>query len=304
MITRSMTRSLPLAVILMSVAWSSDAATTAPVALQAPSGITALSGFIQDTTGAPLQSVRLLDGGATAYSDSLGRFLLSYAPVGNSVLVIDARHAGPTHKDDRGVYEVHVTAAPGQTTVLPYTSYLPLIDHTHQVHITSPTTSETIVTNPGAPNLALHIPAGVVIHDAFGKVATTVSLTLVPANMPPFPLPAGLQLTQYVVVQPGGACLYTSANTPGSAQFYYPNARHELPDARATLFRYDPAQVGWVSYGVATVNAEGTQLVPDAGTVVHDFNGACPPPVLSPDPQRVRVFYRQGSAVQGSAQHD
>jgi hypothetical protein len=152
--------------------------------------------------------------------------------------------------------------------------------------------------------MALHIPAGVTIRDIFGKLVTAISLTAVPADKPPFPLPEGLKLKKYFTVQPGGACLYASGNTLGNAQIYFPNDTAELPGARANFFRYDVAQLGWVNYGIGAVSADGTQFVPDAETVIHDFNGACPPPVLPLDPRPVRVFYKHGTVVHGSGQND
>ena len=99
-----------------------------------------------------------------------------------------------------------------------------------------------------------------------------------PAGRAPFPLPAHLDVGGNFTIQPGGACVMTLDGKLGSVQLRYPNTKHELPKARATFFRYDVKQLGWTAYGIGAVGTDGQQFVPDAATVLHDFDGECPPP--------------------------
>jgi hypothetical protein len=138
--------------------------------LQGPSGVTSLSGQVVDLEGRGLPGVELGVGASHTLTDDQGRFLLTYVIPGKTVLQIDGRRAGPKRDADYGYYQARVNATPGRTTVLPYKSWLPRIDHSHDVTITSPTRSEVVVRNPTMPDFELRIAAGVVIRDVDGRV--------------------------------------------------------------------------------------------------------------------------------------
>ncbi len=102
-------------------------------------------------------------------------------PDRHHALLIDGRtasRAGRTY----GVFEAGIDLTPGQTTVLPYTSWMPQIDTAHAVTIPSPAPKEMVVTSPRIPGLELHIPAGTVVRDHEGQVAQQVSLTQIPLD--------------------------------------------------------------------------------------------------------------------------
>lgn len=229
---------------------------------------TALSGLILDTDGRPLANVMLRDGQRGTRTDSQGKFLLTGVAPGDSVLVIDGRHAGPGSKVDYGYFEARVTAAPEGITALPFTSWLPRIDHSHDVTIASPTRSEVVVTTPAIPGLELHIPAGSVITDPDGKPVTKVGITPIPKGRVPFPTPETLVLN--FTIQPGGSMI-TGANGMGGAQLWYPNATHGLPGARVSYVRYDPYNLGWIIYGIGTVDVTGTKIAPDPTAKIPDL---------------------------------
>jgi hypothetical protein len=122
-------------------------------------------------------------------------------------MVMDAHTTGQDGKTDYGYYEVQITAVDSQTTVLPYTSWLPKIDHEHEVTIASPTTSEVVITNPGLPGLQFRIPAGAIVTGVDNKPVTRIGLTPVPVARPPFPLPVNVNVPVYFTVQPSGATI-------------------------------------------------------------------------------------------------
>lgn len=284
---------LGLAALLGAAAPGGDAASPP---LRAPDGVTALSGQVLDTQGRPLPEVELLVGGAHVRSGADGRFLLGPVPPGQVVLQIDGRHAGADHKQDHGFYEVRAEARAGRTTVLPYRSYLPLIDRAAETTIASPTSGAVVVGSAAVPGLELHIPAGTVIRDVDGRVATRVGITTMPKDRTPYPLPRDFDLPVFFTIQPGAGCLYDARGGIGTAQIWYPNSGHELPGARATFYRYEPDGVGWRAHGIGAVSADGSQVVPDADTYVTDFDGAeCDPktrtrqgPPARPDPHLSR----------------
>jgi hypothetical protein len=250
--------------------------------LTAPAGVTAFSGRVAAQNGAALQDIKVADNSIEVRTDDQGRFLLAPVPPDKSVLRIDGRRGGPRHDIDYGVYELHVVARPGQTTILPYTSWLAPIDHSHDVALTSPTTSEVVVRSPAIPYLEIRIPAGVVIRDVDGAVATSVGITVMPADRTPMPMRHGSSDPVFFTIQPGGGCLYDAHGGVGEAQMRYPNFTHELPGARAIALRYAPGRRGWMGYGTATVSADGTQVIPDRGAVITDFASAeCDPATRS-----------------------
>ncbi len=235
---------------------------------------TTLAGIVRTTKDHPLPNVVVSDGAASAKTDSSGHFQLSGLPAGDSVLVIDGRKAGSSGNQDYGYYEARITATACQANTLPFTSYLPRIDHAHDVTIPSPTIAPVVVSTPLIPDLELHIPAGMVITDPDGKPVTKVGITPIPIDRTPFPLPNNIYVPIYFTAQPGSSTITAAGGGYGYAQVYYPNYRHELPGARGTFWRYDADALGWTTYGLGSVNAAATQVTPDASTRIYELTGA------------------------------
>ncbi len=236
--------------------------------LQAFDGATALSGRVLAQNGLPLGGVRVAIEGTylAATTDEAGRFLLSGAPAGHQVLVIEGES---TRAHQRyGSYETGVQIKAGETTVLPYTIWLTPLDPAGDRDIVSPTTRETRITTPQIPGLEVRLPAGTVIHDAAGHVVRKLNITAIPVDRPPFPLPFFSEVPIYFTVQPGRAYLSKGA------RIVYPNYSHLRPGSRVDFWNYDPTGRGWYIYGQGTVTPNGKQVVPDPGVRVWEFTGA------------------------------
>jgi len=240
--------------------------------LQAQPGITALAGQVLKLNGAPLADVTLSFQGYSARSDLTGRFLIIGVAGGTDVLRIDGSTANRVNRA-YGIYEVRTEVPIGKTTVLPYTIWMTRLDLKNAVTIPSPTTKETTISTPLIPGLQVVLPAGSVVRDDSGSVVGQLSITAVPVNRPPFPLPAGVVVPLYFTVQPGGTYIF-----PKGARIIYPNYTGLKPGARADFWDYDPDQRGWFVYGHGSVTTDGKQVVPDPGVVVWQFTGA----MLSP----------------------
>jgi hypothetical protein len=192
--------------------------------LQAPVGSTALAGQILKLNGWPLEHVTLEIDGNSTRSDSTGRFLLRGITPGHHILWIDgstANHSNASY----GVYPVGVTITASKTNILDYTVWMTRLDTAHAINIASPTTRDLIITNPDLPGVELHLPAHTVIRDRYGKVVRQITITPIPLNKPPFPLPPGVQLPVFFVIQPGGAQIevLNHGTGPDGAQLVYPN---------------------------------------------------------------------------------
>jgi RHS repeat-associated protein len=242
--------------------------------LQAPPGVVALAGQVLKLDGTPLARVTLQIGGRTAESDGTGRFLITGIPAGHDTMMVFADTANtPLRK--YGVYEVGVDIQPGVTTVLPYTIWMTALDTVHAVHIPSPTTSETVVSSPLLPGLQLHLPPNTVITDSRGKVVTEITITPIPLDRPPFPLPH-VPVPVYFTIQPGAAYIkVANASGPEGARLFYPNAHGYPPGTPFQFWNYDAATPkGWFIYGKGKVSADRSQIIPDPGVEIYEFTGA------------------------------
>jgi RHS repeat-associated protein len=244
--------------------------------LEAPPGVTAIAGQTLRLDGQPLADVTIAAGRHTTRTDRTGRFLLQLdrASAGHVALFVDGRMAnrrGATY----GSYEIGVPIVAGRTTALPYTIWTPVLDTAHAVRIPSPTQNEVVVSTPLIPGLELRLPPQTVIRDHDGKIVTSISITPVPLDRPPFPLPAGVQVPIYFTTQPGGASLSVLGSAgPGGARLIYPNGLHMSPGSTMDFWRYEPDGAGWEVYGRGRVTPNGQQVVPDPGVEVYEFTGA------------------------------
>jgi RHS repeat-associated protein len=242
--------------------------------LRARAGVTALAGQVLKLDGTPLAHVKLQIGAQAVFSDGTGRFLLENLAAGHNVMMIFGDSANtPLRK--YGVYEVGVDVKGGITNVLSYVIWMTPLDTAHAVKIPSPTMAETVVTSPLLPGLELHLPANTVITDARGNTVTEITITPVPLDRPPFPLPQGVPVPIYFTIQPGVSYIKVLNNTgPKGARLFYPNAHLFPPRTPFQFWNYDADQKGWFIYGQGHVSADRSQVVPDPGVEIYEFTGA------------------------------
>jgi RHS repeat-associated protein len=236
--------------------------------LQAPDGATAISGQVLLLNAQPLPGVTLRVDEIATRTDGRGRFLLTGLEPGHHELLIDGTTAsGPGRSF--GSYEVGVEVIEDQTFVLPYTIWMTRLDTQHAVSFPSPTKRDMVLTTPKIPGFEVRLPKGSVVKDHNDKVVTSLSITAIPVDRPPFPLPAGVTTPVYFTVQPGGSYVF-----PDGAQIVYPNTTHLAPRTRVDFWDYDADDKGWYIYGTGRVTANGKQIVPDPGVRVWEFSGA------------------------------
>jgi RHS repeat-associated protein len=240
--------------------------------LQGPRGTTSLAGQVLKLNGEPLPHVTLEMGNRRTESDSTGRFLLTDIPSGHQILVIEGATANTPGKS-YGRYEFGDEIKAGVTNKLDFKIWMSLLDMMHEVTIPSPTAKETTITTPTMPGLELRLPAGTVITDASGKIVRKITITPIPVDRPPFPLPFVVVPT-YFTIQPGGAYISVSGNGPRGARLFYPNTEHKGPGVPYAFWNYNADRNGWSVYGQGRVNQQGNQVVPDPRVVIYDFSGA------------------------------
>ncbi|WP_414450021.1 RHS repeat-associated core domain-containing protein [Burkholderia sp. 22PA0099] len=236
-------------------------------------GVTAVEGQVLKLNGKPLRGASLSIGSKTVVTDDNGEFILDDVPSGQQDLIIDGSSANHG-KRQYGRFEYGMSVTPGKVNALPFVIWMTPLDTNHVITIPSPTTGETDISNPAIPGLELKIPAGTVIRDDKGNIVTKLTMSAIPVDQPPFPLPP-ISVPVYFTIQPGGAHLQAMSSLRAQgAQLIYPNFNHEQPNARIDFWNYDPTGKGWYVYGKGTVSADGTQIVPDPGIVIYEFTGA------------------------------
>jgi RHS repeat-associated protein len=244
-------------------------------ALQAAPGVTALAGQALRLDGWPLEHVTIEIDGKKVHSDGTGRFLIKGLTAGHHVMWVEgatANHENAAY----GSFEVGVTILPNKTNILGYAIWMTRLDMQHAMTIPSPTLTETVLTNPSMPGLELHLPPNTTITDHYGRPVHQVSITPVPLDKPPFPLPAGVQVPIYFTIQPGGAYIsvgYTKDGVKG-ARLIYPNAFNLRPGTPFDFWNYSADDKGWYIYGSGHVSPNGVNVIPDPGVVIYEFSGA------------------------------
>jgi RHS repeat-associated protein len=242
--------------------------------LQAPAGVTAISGQALTLDGQPLEGVTLRVGNVRTETDRTGRFLLRGVSGSHVAMVIDGRSASQK-RVTYGVFEDGVDITTGQTNVLKYTIWMTPIDTANAVTLSVPTSQETVVTTPRIPGLEFHIPAGTTITDIDGSVAKQVSITPIPIAQPPFSLPPGVNVPVYFTIQPGGGYLSVgNYDGPKGGWLVYPNTFHLPSGSPFDFWNYDADAKGWYIYGHGKVSSDGKSINPDSGVVIYELTGA------------------------------
>ena len=246
--------------------------------LTAPPGVTAVAGQVLRLNGHPLADVTLQIGPHAARTDDTGRFLLAGIGAGRQELIMDgstANQPGRTY----GTFDYGIDIADKTTTVLPFTIWMPLLDMHHATPLPAPTPHEIVARNPRIPGLEVHVPAGVILQTDDGPLPV-LSLTQIPVDRPPYPLPSGT--TFFFTPQGHGAQILRADGTlsPTGVRIVLPNVDQLPPGTRLELMHYSYYRGGWTTYGQGAVGTDGRQIVPDPGVEFKRLGCAY---VLGPD---------------------
>lgn len=239
--------------------------------LQAAKGVTALAGRVLTLEGEPLPNVTLQAGTSSTRTDATGRFLLSPLNAGQQVLLINGTTASQPNKP-YAMFDTRVDVDPGQTNILPYTIWLPLVDVRNATDLSATTTGDVVAKTPRVPGLEVHVPKGAVMRYPKGDLVRKLTITPIPANRPPFPLPAGQKEGLLFTMQTHGARLEEGgARGLGSAskglRMVYPNHAGLAPGTVVDIWSYDASGTGWFVSGKGKVGRDGKQIAPDKGRV-------------------------------------
>jgi RHS repeat-associated protein len=227
-------------------------------ALKAPENQTAIAGQVLRLNGLPLAGVSISAGTRSTTTDGQGRFLLGGMPAGPVELKVD----GTVVINNGRHYTAHflpVSVKQGTTSVLPHPIYLVRVDPASETPISSPADHEIVLTHPSMPGLEVRIPKGAVIRDPDGKVVTKISITPIPTDRAPSPVPAPFAV--YFTLQPAGA--WVDGDATKGVKVIYPNYQGA---AAGTLFNFwndAISEQGWHVYGHGKVSQDRSQILPD-----------------------------------------
>jgi len=240
-------------------------------------GATTLTGRVLSTESVPIPNCTVSapapsGSDVTAITDAAGNFLLSGLQSGPSRPIFIQPPAGSVYPAIKEPADV----AANQANVVPYIFYLPAIDPLNTpINPTGPTN----VTNARVPGLMMTIPQGVRLR-VLGSSAdvTHVSITPVPVDRTPAPLPGTVATSMVYTSQPGNACVLNASNqciiddSGPKIPVTYPNLSGASPGAQVPLWSFDHNTVQWYQYGLGTVSADGKTIAPNAGVGLRDFS--------------------------------
>ena len=241
----------------------STTSATLPLLTAAPTATAVTGRALDASTGTGIPGVVYSSQGRTATSAADGRFLLSGLAAGMTTVRIDATS---TPKGNYGVYDEILKVAAGKSTPLPSTTWLTKLDTADRITVPSPAPSNLVLTAKAVPGLEILVPKGTVLRSPAGQVVTTLTVTPMAYDRTPIELPAGMP--SFFTVQPADTTVTGSAGI----RIVYPNVAHFVPGEKVPYWAYGPQGKsgwnGWWEYGHGTVSADGTQVMPTAGTTV------------------------------------
>jgi RHS repeat-associated protein len=240
-------------------------------------GSTTLAGRVLSTENVPIPNTTVIapdpnNNPVSASTDGAGNFLLIGLQSGPARPIFIQPPSGSPYPAIKEPADV--TA--GQANTVPFIFYLPAIDPLNTpVNPNGPTD----VTSARVPGLKMTIPQGVSLRilDGNGQAianVTQVSITPVPIDRTPAPLPGNTGTSLVYTSQPGNSCIWNAAANPQQCfptnitngpqiPVTYPNLGGASPSTQVPLYAFDHGTVSWYQYGTGTVSADGKLIEPN-----------------------------------------
>lgn len=220
-----------------------------------PGGQTTLSGRVLSADNEPILGATVSLDGQTATTDAAGNFLLTGIMAGeNRPVMVDGRTASAPNRTYPVIAEP-ATIVAGQPNTVPYVFHLPTIDIQFEIPVVP--SQETVVTTPRLPELKTTIPPGANLRNRDGTPVARVSMSMVPVDRTPAPLPPNLSAKMVYTDQPGGAV------SDIAMPVVYPNLSGADPGTRVELYSFNHDTVVWERYGFGRVSADGRITEPE-----------------------------------------
>ncbi|MGE0133474.1 MAG: IPT/TIG domain-containing protein [Blastocatellales bacterium] len=248
------------------------------------SGSTTLAGRVLSTDALAIPGCTVSapsPGGSnvTATTDAAGNFMLIGLQAGPARPIFIQPPSGSVYPAIKEPADVSAN----QSNVVPYTFYLPAIDPLN-TPINPSAATDVFSTRPGLEELKMIIPQGISLRilDANNNptgTVTHVSITPVPIDRTPAPLPSGVRASLVYTSQPGNSCVWNTAtnscfidDSGPKIPVTYPNLGGANPGEQVPLWAFNHNTVQWYQYGLGTVSPDGKRITPNAGVGLRDFS--------------------------------
>lgn len=255
-----------------------------------PSGGTTLAGTVLESqSGLPLASVRIAIGGAEGFTDEDGTFLVTGIAAGASAITIDATSlAGGSYPR----LTENITLIDGATNVMQREIFVPVLD-TENADVVNPNetsivdSADVILDGVNHGNVVLSIAPFTATDSSTGDpFAGFVSITVVPDDRGPLPLPPGTDPSIYLTIQPFEALF----DPPAPISF--PNVDGYEPGSVVDIFGLNRDTGVFEKVGTGTVSADGANVVSDGGVITSgSWHAVVPPTIIVDEEGRVFVVF-------------
>ena len=245
--------------------------------LGGPPTVTSISGLVEDDSNTPIPgaTVTLENTQYSAVTDSNGNFLISPAPIGTFLLLVNG-HTSTRTDATFPTLVYNITTVSGINNTLGMPVCLPPLDPTG-VQTYSPTSTQPVVLQmTGVPGYTFTVAPGSVFNPDGSPYSGPLSLSQVHADRVPMAPPHGSLPLMAGTLQPPGLHF----NPPVQAQF--PNSSGLAPGTVLDIYSYDHDQMDWVSQGPARVSADGSVITSDPGFGISKSGWHFPPPPPPP----------------------
>ena len=236
-----------------------------------PVAQTALGGRLVLVDDTPIAGANITLAGVTITTDAGGNFLFVDGPSGRQTLGLDVNAA----RAGLPIYAIDVDIARGAPTQLPPLRITPPPPPERFVAIDN-ATRDQVISDDRLPGFALTLPAGVTITGWDGTVKQRIAVGVLTADTLPVPPPDFPARSFYQVFF--GTPMGGLPSRP--LPITLPNDQDLRSGESVEIWYYDAAPVpgavaGWRLAGDATVSADGTRVVSDAGVGLARFCGVC-----------------------------
>jgi len=217
---------------------------------------------VRSTTGEPLQGVAVHVQYETVYTGPNGRFVVDGLPPGQHLFKFDT--ANVTNGLVYAPVNLSFEVLDDKITHWERPIYVPEVDESKGVAVTSESPNEQIITNPDIPGVMVIIPANTRIAFPDGSLTDTVTLIEIPVDRSPNCMGADFRPHRLFTLQPENTRLTKPATFVTGNDFEAPE------NSKAAFYSLNFESGLFTQTGVATIT--GNQVRTDSGSGFINFD--------------------------------
>jgi RHS repeat-associated protein len=241
-----------------------------------------LFGQVANTNGTPLSGVvlRITSLGRSTSTAPNGRFVIDNLPPGEWPVEVDPAGQS-TDQFHYAAVTVALTVVAGHVHQVDRPIFLPVVDTSKGVFVTSNSASAQIITTPDLPGVKVTIPPNTSLKFPNGATSGVVTMIKIPGDRTPACYGAGTRFPYLVSLQPENTVLSQPA------QLSVPNDFNLANGKKVAFYSLNKDTGRFAQTGTGTVT--GGQLVTDAGSGLATFDWH----MLGPQPDFIDQLTQQ-----------